>query len=220
MPPAGPMTDGPCQPEWPRGYTGSMNIPPAGPDRRFYYLGRIIAVLELGARAHGEIRWLHLYYNYGLIPNAGLRDPLQKHNQSVLPRLERNDRAALYKETLDSLARDLQEASGLEKPIGSFDSWVSQVLRDRQDEKDCALPKSSRPGDAAAYAQGYLDQRRILQPKRPPAPPTEEAEEYSWQYHLGRTITWNGGGNDPHLSEGFQLGLKDRRTLCAHGKRR
>ena len=59
------------------------------PDNRtFYYLGRIIAVLELGARAHGEIRWLHLYYTMGLIPSAGLREPLQKHQQSVLPCLK------------------------------------------------------------------------------------------------------------------------------------
>ena len=35
-----------------------MNIQSTAPDHRFYYLGRIIAVLELGARSHGEIRSL------------------------------------------------------------------------------------------------------------------------------------------------------------------
>lgn len=51
-----------------------MEIPSTTPpDRRFYYLGRIIAVLELGARAHGEVRWLHLYYSQGFVPAAGLR---------------------------------------------------------------------------------------------------------------------------------------------------
>ena len=197
-----------------------MENPSTTPDRRFYYLGRIIAVLELGARAHGEVRWLHLYYTYGLIPSAGLREPLQKHKQSVLPDLQRNGRAALYQETLDSLARDLQEASGRENPNDSFESWSGQFLKDREHGENCALPTSLCPGDAAAYAQGYLDQRRTLQSKRPPAPPADEAEQYSWQYHLGRTITWNGAGNDPHLSEAFQLGLKDRRTLCQHGKNR
>lgn len=145
-----------------------MDTQPTTPDRRFYYLGRIIAVLELGARAHGEIRWLHMYYTYGLIPSAGLREPLQKHKQSVLPDLQRNGRAALYQETLDSLARDLQEASGLENPLDnpsdSFESWSGQVLKDRDDGKDDNLPNSLCPGDAAAYAQGYLDQRRTLQP--------------------------------------------------------
>ena len=186
----------------------------------FSQLGRIIAVLELGARAHGEIRWLHLYYTMGLIPSAGLRGPLQKHSQSVLPRLERNGKAALYKQSLDSLARGLQEAAGFRDPNATFDSWATQVLKDRGDEDHCGLPGRSGPGDAAEYAQGYLDQRRMLQPKRPAAPSQEEAQEYFWQYHLGRTITWNGAGNDPHLSKGFQLGLKDKRTLCDLGKRR
>ena len=95
--------------------TGYRSLNNDSRDSRFYHLGRIIAVLELGARAHGEIRWLHLYYTRGLIPSAGLREPLQKHSQSVLPRLERNGRAALYKESLDSLANGLQEAAGLKE---------------------------------------------------------------------------------------------------------
>ena len=197
-----------------------MNIQSMPADRRFYYLGRIIAVLELGARAHGDVRWLHLYYDYGLIPDAGLREPLQKHSQSVLPRLERDGRADLYKNSLDSLARDLQEASGLNEPTATFDSWAGHILRDRSHGEQSTLPTSSSPADAASYAQGYLDQRRTLQPKRPAAPSPEQAEEYAWQYHLGRTITWNGAANDPRLSDAFQLGLKDRRTLCAHGKKR
>ena len=197
-----------------------MNIQSTPPDRRFYYLGRIIAVLELGARAHGEIRWLHLYYNYGLIPSAGLQEPLKKHSQSILPRLERNGRAALYKQTLDSLIGEFQKASGTEDPNPSFESWAYQVLKHPSYGDDSTLPTSSTPTEAAAYAHGYLEQRRALQPKRPPAPPPEKAEQYNWQYHLGRTLTWNGASNDPRLSEAFQLGLKDRRALCAHGKSR
>ena len=201
--------------------TLSTDIPPTNtPDRRFYYFGRIIAVLELGARAQVGTHWHHLYYTYGLIPSAGLSGPLQKGTQSELPDLQRKGRAALYQETLDSLARDLQEASRLENPNDSFDSWASQVLKDRGFGEHCALPTNSTPGDAPAYTQGYLDHRKALQPKRPAAPPTEEAEQYSWQYHLGRTLTWNGAGNYPHLSEAFQLGIKARRTLCAHDKKR
>ena len=155
-------------------------------DRRFYSLGRIIAVLELGARAHGEIRWLHLYYAFGFLPHAGLREPLQKHNQSVLPRLKARGTAERYITALDRLARDLQEVSGVEDPAGAFDSWASQVLKERGYGEDSILPTNSTPADASAYAQGYLDQRRALQPKRPAPPPAEEAEGYSWQYHLGR----------------------------------
>ena len=197
-----------------------MNANQAHTSRRFYYLGRIVAVLELGARAHGEIRWLHLYYAKGLIPTVGLREPLQKHSQSVLPKLERNGRATLYKETLDSLARDLQEASGLQEAPSSFDSWASQALKHRDYGETGTLPRSCGPRDAVAYTQGYLDQRKTLQHNRPQAPPDEDTEEYCWQYHLGRTLTWNDADNHPHLHEAFQLGLKDRRTLCDQGKRR
>ena len=196
-----------------------MNANPVQTTRCFHLLGRIVAVLELGARAHGEIRWLHLYYPKGLTPRAGLREPLQKHSQSVLPRLERQNRAQVYKSTLDALARDLHEASGLEQPAGCFDSWANQVLKDRNQEEPDTLPSSCRPADAVAYAQGYLEQRKALQPNRPALPPAGDSEEYCWQYHLGRTLPWNGAGNDPHLHEAFQLGLKDRKALCDQGKR-
>jgi len=190
------------------------------PNTVFHHLGRIVAVLELGARAHGEIRWLHLYYAKGLTPSAGLREPLQKHSQSVLPRLQRQDRAQVYKATLDSLARDLQEASGPEQPTSSFDSWASQVLKNREYGETDTLPSSCNPGDAVDHAQGYLEQRKALQPNRPELPPAGDSEEYCWQYHLGRTLPWNGAGNDPHLHEAFQLGLKDRRALCDQGRAR
>ena len=72
-----------------RRQTGNMDFGNQSTDRRFHQLGRIIATLELGARAHGEIRWLHLYYPGGFLPHAGLREPLQKHLQSVLPALQR-----------------------------------------------------------------------------------------------------------------------------------
>ena len=193
---------------------------PATADRQFYYLGSIIAVLALGAMAHGEIRWLHLYYTYNLIPSAALGKPLQKHKLSVLRDLQRTGRAALYQETLDALARDLQEACGLNHPSGSFKSGSRQVLKECIRGETSLLSISSCPGDAAAYVRGYLDQRRMPRPKRPAAPLAKEALEYCWQYHLGRTITWNGAGNDPHLSEAFQLGLKYKRELCKNGKKR
>ena len=82
-------------------------------DRQFYYIGRIIAFLGPGDMAHGEIRWLHMYYTYNLIPSAAFRKPLQKHKLSVLHDLQRNGRSAFYQEILDALARDLQEACGL-----------------------------------------------------------------------------------------------------------
>ena len=41
----------------------------------FYLYGRLIAVLEQGARACGEIPWLEQYYARGFFPPAGLREP-------------------------------------------------------------------------------------------------------------------------------------------------
>ena len=70
-------------------HTETMDLHIRQADPCFYHLGAIITILELGARAHGETRWLHLYYALGFFPRAGLREPLQRHHQSVLPALER-----------------------------------------------------------------------------------------------------------------------------------
>ena len=183
------------------------------PSSAFYHLGRIIAVLELGARAHGEARWVHLYYALGFIPWAGLREPLQKHSQSVLPALERRGTGDQYRQSLDMLATHLQEAAGLDLPIETFAAWASAVLSDKTDTAATGLPTSSTPQDAPAYAQGYLDQRRELQANRPAAPPDEESPAYHWDYHQGRIMTWHGAGNDPRLSAAFQLGMADQRAL-------
>ena len=85
-----------------------------------------------------------------MIPSAGLREPLQKHSQSVLPRLERNGRAALYKESLDSLANGLQEAAGLKNPSPASDSWTSQVLKNRGAEDTFGLPSFLRTPDTVS----------------------------------------------------------------------
>ena len=183
------------------------------PNPAFYPLGRIIAVLELGARAHGEARWIHLYYALGFIPCAGLREPLQKHSQSVLPALERRGTGDQYRQSLDLLATQLQDAAGIHPPINTFAAWASAVLSDKTDTVATGLPTSSTPQDAPAYAQGYLDQRRDLQANRPAAPPHEELPTYYWDYHQGRIMPWNGAGNDPRLSPAFQQGMADQRAL-------
>ena len=69
----------------------------------FYLYGRLIAVLEQGARAHGQIPWLELYYPRGFLPWVGLREPLRKHMQSVLLFLERRERSDRYLAQLNSL---------------------------------------------------------------------------------------------------------------------
>lgn len=184
-------------------------------DRRFHQLGRIIAVLELGARAHGEIRWVHLYYGLGFLPHTGLREPLQKHQQSVLPRLQDRGTGDRYIETLDRLAAALQEMAGAPPPYQSFNSLSSQVLKAWSGGKheQTALPGPPAPADAALYAQGYLEQRRQLQERRPPLPKEPETWQYCWDYHLGRIMHWSRAGNDPQLTEGFRQGLADRRAL-------
>ena len=195
--------------------TGNMDQVNLPADRRFHQLGRIIAVLELGARAHGEIRWVHLYYALGFLPHAGLREPLQKHQQSVLPRLQAKGTGEWYRETLNRLATELQEKAGSEQPHHTFDGWASQVLKDMA-SGDCVetgLPGPPLPDDAVLYAEGYLEQRRELQAHRPAPPPEEEALQYYWDYHLGRIMTWVGAGNAPNLGAGFQQGLADRRSL-------
>ena len=105
-----PITDSsPLPTPMPHRHTGIMTPDNQAFDRRFRELGRIIAVLELGARVHGEIRWTHLYYALGYLPHAGLPEPLQKHGQSVLPALQRRGTADRYTETLNLLATELQE---------------------------------------------------------------------------------------------------------------
>ena len=122
-----------------------MKVNQAYTTRSFHHLGRIVAVLELGARAHGEIRWLHLYYALGFIPWAGLREPLQKHQQSVLPALERKGTGDRYRQSLDLLATHLQQAAGIDPPIETFAAWASAVLSDKTDAPPTGLPTSSLP---------------------------------------------------------------------------
>ena len=38
----------------------------------FYLYGRLIAVLEQGARGHDDIQWIELYYPRGFLPWVGL----------------------------------------------------------------------------------------------------------------------------------------------------
>ena len=182
-------------------------------ERPFYHLGRIIAVLELGARGHGEIRWLHRYYPTGFLGQVGLREPLQKHRQSVRPRLERQGRAETYRNTLNRLADALQETGEAPEPRRTFESWAGIVLSNKQETKDPGLPTASTPEDAPLYAQGYMVERQTLQPKRPPLPGDEDIFQFCWDYHQGRLLTWNIAGNDPGLPLGIQLAIKDRRAV-------
>ena len=178
----------------------------------FYLYGRLIAVLEQGARAHGQIPWLELYYPRGFLPWVGLRDPLRKHMQSVLPFLERRGRADRYLAQLNSLANALQNPEGQAQDSASFDTWCTRYLsHDRSPKPE--LPLKSTPRDAPLYAQGYLEERiELHQPTRPSLPPDEEIWQFCWDYHQGRLLTWNIAGNDPGLPPGVQLGIKDRRA--------
>ena len=178
--------------------------------RPFYLYGRLIAVLEQGARAHGEVPWLEQYYPRGFFPAAGLREPLERHQHSVLNYLTRRDRAATYIARLDWLASAL-ETTGDSR---TFDTWASRYLSYNKDQKP-EVPERSTPQDAPLYAQGYLDERIELHPNRPALPQDERLWQFCWDYHQGRHLTFNIAGNDPHLPPGTQLGIADRRALTA-----
>ena len=121
----------------------------------FYLYGRLIAVLEQGARAHGEVPWLEQYYPRGFFPAVGLREPLERHRHSVLNFLDQQDRAEHYVARLDSLASALEN----EDESASFDSWCGRYLSYDESRKP-EVPAESTPKDAPLYAQGYLNQRR------------------------------------------------------------
>ena len=173
----------------------------------FYLYGRLIAVLEQGARVHGEVPWLEQYYPRGFFPAAGLREPLERHRNSVLNFLARQERAGLYLARLDWLASAL---SASEDEI-TFNTWASDYLSyDESRRPD--VPGRSSPKAAQLYAQGYLDERRELQPKRPVLPQDENLWQFCWDYHQGRHLTFNIAGNSPNLPPGTQLGIADRRS--------
>ena len=178
----------------------------------FYLYGRLIAVLKQGALAHGQIPWLELYYPRGFLPRVGLREPLRKHMQSVLPFLERRERAERYVDRLNSLANALQKSEEPPQDPASFDTWCTRYLsHDRSTKPE--LPLKSTPRDAPLYAQGYLDERQTLQPTRPSLPPDQEIWQFCWDYHQGRLLTWNIASNDSRLPPGAQPGIKDRRAV-------
>ena len=144
----------------------------------------------------------------------GLREPVQKHLQSSLPFLERQGRADRYTEHLNSLTGDLQGTHAQPEEVTSFNSWATRYLS-YDHSKRPELPDRSTPRDALLYAQGYLDQRRELQPTRSTLPEADELWQFCWDYHQGRHLTFNIAGNDPRLSAGIQLGIMDRRALAA-----
>ena len=184
-------------------------------DRRTYVCGQLIAVLEQAARLHGEIPHQELYYLRGFLPRVGLREPLLRHRHSVRPRLETLGRSERYMDWLEGLVRDLQAAAGIQDHLLDFEGWVSELTGSARHPQDCGLPDSQGPEAAVSYAQGYLEERRKLQPGRPAAPEASSCRQYYWDYHQGRQVTWNVPGNDPKLSPALQLGLADRRALAA-----
>ena len=168
----------------------------------FYLYGRLIAVLEQGARAQGQIPWLELYYPRGFLPWVGLREPLRNHLQSVLPFLERRGRADNYLARLNSLANALQNTEEPTPDPASFNSWCTSCLsHDRSPKPE--LPLKSTPWDAPLYAQGYLVERQTLQPQRPALPKDKDLQQFCWDYHQGRHLTWNIAGNDPGSRQGY-----------------
>ena len=176
----------------------------------YYLYGRLIAVLEQGARAHGEVPWLEQYYPRGFFPLAGLREPLERHRHSVLNDLIRQRRAERYMARLDSLASAL---STTEEEI-TFDTWASHYLSYDESRRP-GVPDRSTPRDAPLYAQGYLDERIELQPNRLALPQDEDLWQFCWDYHQGRHLTFNIAGNSPNLPPGTQLGIADRRALTS-----
>ena len=178
----------------------------------FYRHGRLTAVLEQGARAHGQIPRLELYYPRGFLPWVGLRETLRKPLQSVLPFLERRERAERYITQLNSPANALQNSAEPPPDPASFDTWCIRYLsHDRSPKPE--LPHKSTSRDAPLYAQGYLAERQTLQPQRPALPKDKDLQQFCWDYHQGRLLTWNIAGNDPGLAPGVQLGIKDRRAV-------
>ena len=158
----------------------------------YYLYGRLIAVLEQGARTHGEVPWLEQYYPRGFLPAAGLREPLERHRHSVLNDLMRQRRAQRYTARLDSLASALSNS----EEETTFDTWASHYLSYDESRRP-EVPDRSTPRDAPLYAQGYLDERIELQPNRPAFPQEEDRWQFCWDYHQGRHLTFNIAGNSP-----------------------
>ena len=139
------------------------------------YYGQLIAVLEQGARAHGQIPWLELYYPRGFLPWVGLREPLRKHMQSVLPFLERQERADSYLARLNSLANALENTGEPPQDSASFDSWCTRYLsHDRSPKPE--LPLKSTPRARRCTPRATLMNAR---PSSPSAQHFQRTRTYS-----------------------------------------
>lgn len=99
--------------------TASFSLTTQPAYRWFYYRDRLIAVLRLGAQTNSESRLVILYYVLVFMPGAGLREPLKRHHQSVLPHLKREGRAESYRQDLHELAQ-LLETCGPTAPDATF----------------------------------------------------------------------------------------------------
>ena len=127
------------------------------------YYGQLIAVLEQGARAQGQIPWLELYYPRGFLPWVGLHEPLRKHMQSVLPFLERQERADSYLARLNSLANALENTGEPPQDLASFDTWCTRYLsHDRSPKPE--LPLKSTPRARRCTPRATLKNARPSSP--------------------------------------------------------
>ena len=176
----------------------------------FYLYGQLIAVLEQGARAQGQIPWLELYYPRGFLPWVGLREPLRNHLQSVLPFLERRGRAERYIAQLNSLANALQNSEEQPQDSASFNSFCTGYCPTTAAPSP-NFPTTPRPGTRRCTPRATWMNAR---PSSPSATAARRRDlfQFCWDYHQGRLLTWNIAGNDPGLPPGVQLGIRDRRA--------
>ena len=132
------------------------------------YYGQLIAVLEQGARAQGQIPWLELYYPRGFLPWLGLHEPPAK-TPAVRPPLPGTPGTLRQLPCPPQLAG--QRPAKLRRVTTGLSKLQQRCTRylshDRSPKPE--LPHKSTPRDAPLYAQGYLVERQSLQPKLPTA---------------------------------------------------
>ena len=188
-----------------------MRQKPEKAERQIELCGRLTALLEHRARLRGNVSDLHLYYLRGSLPQTEILNLVRTDLNTVQPYLAANDHPQPQLDALNKVIQQLDTDPEENQTFRYYVTWAHYLLtlpRNRNPE----LP-SINQAQIHRYAEGYLHQRRELDPSRPPPPAPETENSYHWQYQTGRQITYEIAAQHSQRTPTELFAIKDAQEL-------
>ena len=173
--------------------------------------GQLLALLEHRAHLHGSIVELYMYFQRGLHPQLTFPQLVGRDLRTVQPHLTATGRDQPHLNTLNKIVQKLQADQPEETRTPYYVTWA-RALSSIKNQPRPELP-SINMGQIFLYTQGYLDQRRELDPTRPPPPDPFQTRLYHWHYYAGRLISYRIAASHPDRTPAELLAIADSQEL-------